>query len=121
MVGLGAYSVSKAGLLGLMHALSRELGPSGVRVNAVAPGYFPTEMTDEMDPKEGELVKMITPAGRFGEPHEIGDAVVCLAAAAAWYHTGRTLPVAGGGGDPAVTHAGRGVGLRSRRPMDTAA
>jgi len=91
------YAASKAGLIGLTRDLASQwTGRKGVRVNAIAPGYFPTEMTDELPPSEGELVKMITPAGRYGEPYECADAVVFLASEASSYITGITLPVDGG-------------------------
>ena len=91
------YSASKAGLIGLTRDLAMQwTGRKGIRVNAIAPGFFPTEMTDEMDPQEEELIKMVTPSGRVGVPHEIGDAVVFLAGAGASYITGITLPVDGG-------------------------
>ncbi len=91
------YAASKAGLIGLTRDLASQwTARKGVRVNAIAPGYFETEMTDEMDASEGELVKMITPAGRFGEPYEVADAVVFLAGDGSSYITGITLPVDGG-------------------------
>src|SRR5437763_9811134 len=65
-----AYASSKAGLLGLTRDLAAQwTGRKGIRVNAICPGYFPSEMTDELDEREGELVKLLAPAGRYGEPH----------------------------------------------------
>ena len=92
-----AYASSKAGLIGLTRDLAAQwTGRKGIRVNAIAPGFFPTEMTDEMDSREEELVKMITPAGRVGDPAELASVGVFLASDAASYVTGITLPVDGG-------------------------
>ncbi|MDX6216229.1 MAG: hypothetical protein QOG99_1813 [Frankiales bacterium] len=92
-----AYSASKAGLLGLTRDLAAQwTGRKGIRVNAICPGYFPSEMTDDLDPREGELVKLITPAGRYGEPYEVGDACVFLGSEASSYITGVSLCVDGG-------------------------
>ena len=67
-----AYSASKAGVIGLTRDLAQQwTGRKGIRVNAIAPGYFPTEMTGEMDPREAEYVKAVTPAGRLGDPMEL--------------------------------------------------
>ena len=92
-----AYSASKAALIGLTRDLAMQwTGRKGIRVNAIAPGYFPSEMTDEMAEGTADMVAMVTPAARLGEPHEIGDACVFLASEASSYITGITLPVDGG-------------------------
>jgi NAD(P)-dependent dehydrogenase (short-subunit alcohol dehydrogenase family) len=92
-----AYSASKAALIGLTRDLAMQwTGRKGIRVNAIAPGYFPSEMTDEMAEGTDEMIKLVTPIGRLGEPYEIGDACVFLASDASTYVTGITLPVDGG-------------------------
>jgi len=92
-----AYAASKAGLLGLTRDLANQwTGRKGIRVNAIAPGFFPTEMTDEMDASEAEMIKMVTPAGRLGDPAELAAVGVFLASDAASYVTGVTLSVDGG-------------------------
>jgi NAD(P)-dependent dehydrogenase (short-subunit alcohol dehydrogenase family) len=99
LAGLGAYSVSKAGLLGLMRALAQELGPSGVRVNAVAPGLIQTRFSAALFQDRAAYERIIgqTPLGRHGQPDDIGGAVVYLASDAAAYVTGQVLIVDGGG------------------------
>jgi len=99
LAGLGAYSVSKAGLLGLMRALAKELGPNGIRVNAVAPGLIETRFSAALFQNKAAYEQIIgrTPLGRHGQPDDIGGAVVFLASDAAAYVTGQVLIVDGGG------------------------
>jgi NAD(P)-dependent dehydrogenase (short-subunit alcohol dehydrogenase family) len=99
MPNLGAYSVSKAGLLGLMRALARELGASGVRVNAVAPGLIETRFSSALFQDRAAYERIIsqTSLGRHGQAEDIGGAVVYLASDAAAYVTGQVLIVDGGG------------------------
>jgi NAD(P)-dependent dehydrogenase (short-subunit alcohol dehydrogenase family) len=97
--GLGAYSVSKAALLGLMRALALELGPRGVRVNAVAPGLVETKFSAALFQDRAGYEKLMerTPLRRHGQPIDIVGAVVFLASDAAAFVTGQALVVDGGG------------------------
>jgi NAD(P)-dependent dehydrogenase (short-subunit alcohol dehydrogenase family) len=92
-----AYSASKAGLIGLTRDLAVQwTGRKGIRVTALAPGFFPSEMTDQFPDGylDGQLRRI--PAGRLGDPDELAAAVVFLASPAAGYITGTTLIIDGG-------------------------
>jgi NAD(P)-dependent dehydrogenase (short-subunit alcohol dehydrogenase family) len=92
-----AYSSSKAGLIALTRDLAVQwTGRKGIRVTALAPGYFPSEMTDQFPPGYVESQLPRVPAGRAGDPEELAAAVVFLASPAAGYITGTTLVVDGG-------------------------
>ncbi|KAG8627853.1 hypothetical protein KVT40_003726 [Elsinoe batatas] len=77
-MGSAAYAASKAGVIGFTRALAAELGPSGVRVNAVLPGYVQTDMTDAMTPGAREQAAARIPLKRFGTAEEVADAVLFL-------------------------------------------
>lgn len=92
-----AYCTSKAAIIGLTRDLAQQwTGRKGIRVNAIAPGFFESEMTDQYHDGYMEQVLQRVPAGRKGDPAEFVDAVVFLASDAAGYVTGTTLPVDGG-------------------------
>jgi NAD(P)-dependent dehydrogenase (short-subunit alcohol dehydrogenase family) len=99
LVGLGAYSVSKSGLLGLMRSLAKEAGPSGIRVNAIAPGLVETRFAAALfqDKRAYEELMAHTPLRRHGQPMDIAGAAVFLASEASSYMTGQTLLIDGGG------------------------
>ncbi|MEX1172384.1 MAG: SDR family NAD(P)-dependent oxidoreductase [Chloroflexota bacterium] len=93
-----AYSAAKAGLIGLTRALAREFGGRGVRVNAVAPGVIITEMTaDLVDTDAGRARLRDMPLGRFGEAHEVADAVIFLLSDESALFLGQTLNPNSGG------------------------
>lgn len=92
-----AYSASKAGLLGLTRDLAQQWGERrGIRVNALAPGFFASEMTDQYAPGYLDTQLRRVPLARTGDPEELAAAVVFLASAAGGYVTGQTLAVDGG-------------------------
>jgi len=97
--GLGAYSVSKAGLLGLAKVLAKEVGPAGIRVNALAPGLVETHFAAALfqDRQLYERMMAQVPLGRHGQPADIAGAAVFLSSDAAAHITGQVLVIDGGG------------------------
>jgi 3-oxoacyl-[acyl-carrier protein] reductase len=94
--GQANYAASKAGIIGLTKALARELGSRGVRVNAIAPGYISTELTDVLPEEARGLILQNTPLGRLGEPEDVAGAVRFLCSDEAAFITGEVLLVDGG-------------------------
>jgi 3-oxoacyl-[acyl-carrier protein] reductase len=90
------YSASKAGLIGLTKALAREVAGRNVTVNAIAPGFITTDMTDQLLQNVKEHVLRMIPLGRFGDCQDVASAVAFLASAEAKYITGQVLTVDGG-------------------------
>ena len=94
--GQANYSASKAGVIGLTKAVARELASRGITVNAVAPGFVDTDMTDALSDSAKENLISQIPLGRTGKPQDIANAVLFLASDAAGYITGQMLSVDGG-------------------------
>ena len=90
------YAAAKAGLIGFTKSLAREVASRGITVNAVAPGFIATDMTDALNDEQKNAIMGQVPAGRLGDPKEIAAAVLFLASDAAAYVTGETLHVNGG-------------------------
>jgi 3-oxoacyl-[acyl-carrier protein] reductase len=90
------YSASKAGLVGMTKALAKEFGPRNVRVNAVAPGFVETDMTDALKPEQREAALKQIPLGRFGSAEDIARVVAFLCSDDAAYIQGEVITVDGG-------------------------
>ena len=95
-IGNAHYTAAKAGIIGLTKSLALYAAPFGINVNAIAPGLFATELTDEMSPAMKATTIARIPAGRLGRPEEIGRAVAFLVSDDASYIFGETLSVNGG-------------------------
>ena len=91
-----AYVASKHGVVGITRVAALEYATSGIRVNAVCPGYILTPMNYDADPKYQKGMLSRTPVGRVGEPEDIAEAVVWLGSDAASFVTGHTMTVDGG-------------------------
>lgn len=94
--GQSNYAASKAGILGLTKSIAKELGSRNITVNAIAPGYIQTEMTDNLDQASKDNLMKSIPLQRLGKPEEIASLVCFLASEEAAYITGQTLNVDGG-------------------------
>ena len=91
-----AYSASKAAIIGLTQALAKELGPSGVRVNCIAPGVIDTRMMDEHSEETKRQLAEETPLGRLGTGEDVAKAAAFLLSGDASFITGQVLGVDGG-------------------------
>ncbi|GAB4459205.1 MAG: 3-oxoacyl-[acyl-carrier-protein] reductase [Armatimonadaceae bacterium] len=94
--GQANYSASKAGIIGFTRTVARELGGRGITVNAVAPGFIETQMTESIGDQVREGILEKIPLGRLGSPEDVGAVVAFLASPAAAYITGQTITVDGG-------------------------
>ena len=95
-VGQVNYATTKAGLIGFTKSLAKELAPRNILVNAVAPGFIETDMTEALKEEIKETYKKQIPLGRFGKPQEVARVVLFLASPMADYITGETIHVNGG-------------------------
>ena len=90
------YAASKAGIIGFTKSLAKELAGRGITVNAIAPGFIKTEMTDKIPFLRRKIIERMIPLGKAGTPEDVANAVVFLASPKARYITGEILHVAGG-------------------------
>ena len=91
-----AYSAAKAGIIGLTRALAKEVGPSGIRVNCIAPGVIDTEMNGNLTPEVMAQLREETPLGTIGTPKQVADLALYLAGEGASFLTGQVISPNGG-------------------------
>jgi NAD(P)-dependent dehydrogenase (short-subunit alcohol dehydrogenase family) len=94
--GLAAYTAAKGGVVQLTRQLAGELAPHDIRVNAIAPGFIDTAMTQELKEEAGDMITQGTPLGRFGQPEDLKGVAVYLASEASQFTTGEIHLVDGG-------------------------
>jgi 3-oxoacyl-[acyl-carrier protein] reductase len=94
--GQANYAASKAGLIGLTKSMARELASRGITVNAIAPGFIETDMTNALTPEQRDGLQKQIPMERLGKPEDVAQAVLFLASDGAGYITGQVLVVDGG-------------------------
>jgi 3-oxoacyl-[acyl-carrier protein] reductase len=94
--GQANYAAAKAGILGFTKSTAREMASRGITVNAVAPGFIETEMTDALNEETRKAILATIPLGRFGQPAEVAGLVCFLASDAGAYISGQTLTIDGG-------------------------
>jgi 3-oxoacyl-[acyl-carrier protein] reductase len=94
--GLSVYAATKAGLEGFARSLARELGPRGIRVNCVAPGFLETDLSASLSPENRDRIARRTALGRLGTPADVVGAVAWLTSPAASFITGQVITVDGG-------------------------
>ena len=94
--GLAVYAATKAGLEGFARSLARELGPRGIRVNAVAPGFLETDLSASLSPENRGRIARRTALGRLGRPADVVGAVEFLTSPAASFITGQVIAIDGG-------------------------
>ncbi|TXT24868.1 MAG: 3-oxoacyl-acyl-carrier protein reductase [Rhodocyclaceae bacterium] len=90
------YSASKAGVIGFTKALAKEVASFGITVNAIAPGYIQTDMTNSIDKERKVDMEKLIPMGRFGKPEEVAGIVSVLMGSGGSYITGQVIVVDGG-------------------------
>lgn len=94
--GQANYSAAKGGVIALTKSMAKELGPRGITVNAICPGFIQTDMTDKLTEDQKKGILSIVPLGRLGQPEEIANYVAFLASDEAGYITGQSLAIDGG-------------------------